>query len=289
MAGILKPFGNILTPGPLQVPKGRLVIDWSNRLANGLIGVWVFGANGTVDITGQAPTLTYESASGVYDQTREGAGLKSAAANTALTATATPAFKGLAAATLYWRGYVIGNSSNSCDFIGITFDNAATSPFWEIGIGAMSSGSTTSMQLEYSAGGSPQTASANHALTAGTIESLCATFGGTTQNIFYANGVQTASNAVGFSPSSSATSEIFINTYPSTGRFSNTITLAAYFWNRALSPDEVAWLNLNPYSFLLPAEYELPTGMAGAAGAVQFRRTLSELGTRAGSRQRQAA
>jgi hypothetical protein len=57
-------------------------------------------------------------------------------------------------------------------------------------------------------------------------------------------------------------------------------------WNRALQPEEISLLYNDPYCFLLASEGEMPAlRTAAAASAVVFRRTLSQVGTRVGSRQ----
>ncbi len=47
------------------------------------------------------------------------------------------------------------------------------------------------------------------------------------------------------------------------GSFDNFTYIAAQFWSRGLSADEVAYLYSNPYAFLTTAEYEMPALNAG--------------------------
>lgn len=58
-----------------------------------------------------------------------------------------------------------------------------------------------------------------------------------------------------------------------------------YIFNTALSPNEVAQLFLSPYAVMRPMPRRTWGAQAAAASTVKFRKTLSSLGTRTGSRQ----
>jgi hypothetical protein len=57
-----------------------------------------------------------------------------------------------------------------------------------------------------------------------------------------------------------------------------------YLYNRSISPAEVAWLYAEPYAPVLPPPKRWVT-VPAAAATVKFRKTLSGIGTRTGSRQ----
>ena len=105
MASPLRLFSNQLNPNR-QVPLGPVAIDWSNPLADGLIGCWLPGASG-VDIAGKAPTLAY-GAGAIVQATPEGPGegVTTSASNTGMTAIVGAPFTNYTALTIYWRGLI---------------------------------------------------------------------------------------------------------------------------------------------------------------------------------------
>ena len=69
--GLIHPrqFANLLSP-KRQVPMGRLQIDWKHPLALDLIGCWVPGVMGGIDVAGKAPTLLPGTQSGIQNEPR---------------------------------------------------------------------------------------------------------------------------------------------------------------------------------------------------------------------------
>jgi hypothetical protein len=260
MASILRPFSNILNPGPLRIPGGNLTIDWSHSLTNGLIGCYLPGVMRGTDITGMGPNLTPLSAATISSM-EEGPGLQSVAANSGMTATATPAFKSWTQFSIYWRAYVIGAPIATTDFAGVSYAIPEASPYVVASIGVASNPLT--VRALWNTGGVFTEVSPGPIITTSVINSFGCSFTVSASALcqMYSNGVASGSAfAFGASgPISSATSSVGINTYsPTPTRYSNSITTAAYFWNRALAADEWARLHREPYSFLIPAEYELP-------------------------------
>jgi hypothetical protein len=88
-----------------------------------------------------------------------------------------------------------------------------------------------------------------------------------------------------FSPTYSASSGIEVGTLRSgAGVNSKSIFRHGYIWQRALTAAEVKWLYEEPYAFIRPRARQVGPANAVVSSAV-FRRSLSNLGTRVGSRQ----
>ncbi len=202
----------------------------------------------------------------------EGPGLSSTVANSGMLANAPASFKApVGGYSLYHRSYVIGNSTASCTFIGISYDNAGGSPFVVFEIGGGTSGSTSGMQINgNNAGSFTFTTAALPSLTAGKVVGLGAVWPFSNGNAFgYVNGQKTGSS--GFfgtsGPTSSATAQVNLNTYSGTlTRFSNTVTFIALIYNRALSDAEMAQIDADPYSFLLSRVIQIPSSFVGVSG-----------------------
>jgi hypothetical protein len=276
MAVILKPFQNLLNPGNFQVPTGDLAIDWTNPLTNGLIGCYVPGVNYGIDVSCQAPTLTPDpsaSAPGTMTVGREGPGLLSNVAGNALQAVATPTFKTWTEFSIYWRGYSLGDSGGGLGWlIGMTSSNTATGPFTIVAIDQ--NGAGANWTLIWNTGGTgPQSNVFTAAYPTGSF-SAGGTFrvsAATGTVLGYQNGALATSSSVAFgaaAPTSTASAQILLNGWPITGfnsRFANAICYIGCFWNRVLSAEEMARLDREPYSFIIPAEYEMPILLAPPA------------------------
>ena len=253
---LLKSFGNLLSP-KRTVPTGQLTIDWSHPLANGLIACYVPGAMGGINIANPGVvTLSYASSSTI-GMGPEGPGLSSLAANSGMVfASAAPSqFLGRPQMSLYYRCFQkAADPANACHYIGINYTNAAIAPYVIFDINA-------STGVEWQAGAGTSTTGAFSAPGVGNINSLGATYV-INGNVFaYQYGKQFASgSAYTSNPTNGATPTINLNMLQwGTTRYPNTVALIGCIWNRALSADEMAWLDAEPYCFLLPAEGEMPS------------------------------
>jgi hypothetical protein len=268
MPSILNPFSNLVAPGNYQMPVGTdLGIDFTNALSNGLIGCWIPGAMGGVDLTGASPTLKVNP-NASFSGTPDGPSLLStnASGQDSMQATATAPYKYTAASgglSIYWRGLisaqiVSGANSNIC---GIAYDNAGGSPYLVAAISPQLGSQYPGMSCLWNTGSITFFNIGGIVNNFNAMYSFGATFAGTGGNVvFYNNGVSAGSNAfAGSDPSTSATSQIIIggDAYASS-RTSNCLTNLCCFWNRALSAGEMMAMHLNPYAFVVSDEYDLP-------------------------------
>jgi hypothetical protein len=262
VASILKPF-QVLNPR-CSVPIGRLAIDWSHPLANGLLACYVPGAMGGINIANPGNgDIARDTAAAPFNGVGvEGAGLTTTVANSGMFAFAPVSFKGLGAYSLYYRAFVLGNSSASCSLLGMSYDNAGGSPYVLVEIGAAGGGTTAApLSLGWNVAGTLVSDLAIiPAFTANTIASVGATFTNNGNVVGYSGGVNRGAAAWGSGlPASALTSQIEFNTYGGAAtRFSNTTAFIGCIWSRALSDSEMAQLDADPYGFLIPAEAELP-------------------------------
>lgn len=259
MAGILKPFSNIVVPGKLQVPSGQLSIDWTNSLSNGLIACWLPGVS-LLDLV-DGLVLVPESAASLAGTTADGIGFSSQAANTgaATSGTLPSIFTSWTALTLRWRGYITTNLAAFADFIGITYDNTgAASPFYVAGV-RTNTASAVYTPL-WNSGGTFSNFNSSVALATPSFIDIAMVFIVNGTNSFYFNGAFDSSASFGVSAPTSSTSviDLNVNIAGPTTRFNGGICTIAQIWNRALTAAEVMALYLDPYSVIIPAEYELP-------------------------------
>lgn len=271
MTFLLKPFGTRLSP-KRQVPIGRLKIDWTHPLAQGLLCCYVPGAMGGHDVTGQGPTLVWASPTNpTMAMGPEGPGsYTNLAGNASLEATATPALKSWTTEfSMYMRAFQPAASTSTCNPFNITYDNAQSFPYFVAGF-QLNSGATGASGNYYvvaNSGGSPSNANFAGTTSVGAQYSLGATIlvGG---NITpYLNGAAGSTTSFGASaPTSTSTATICLNNIVAGGgRGTNSVIYIACCWGRVLTADEMAWLDMEPYSFLIPAEAEMPALFVSAA------------------------
>jgi hypothetical protein len=257
---ILRPWPNQLAPSRKVTPPGVSRIDWSHPLAQGLIGAWVPGISGGVDISDLGPNLTFDT-SAVVTPTSDGPGLTSTAANSGMFGTATPAFKSWTEFSIFWRGVLYGVSgTGNCSLAGVSFATPEATPF-VIATIIDNPSIAGSLALQWNSGGSfANTAASSVNLSTNAVQTAGATFkaGGNAQ--LYINGKADVSAAFGASgPTSGATSIVEVGEYhPQAARSMNGTSNVAFFWNRQLSADEMVLLDRDPYCFLVPAEPEMP-------------------------------
>jgi hypothetical protein len=268
---------------------GRPWIDWTHPLTNGLIGCWVPGLSGPIDLTGQVLDLSQNSSAGniLLTTTPDGPALNSlknaGAGNATYYGIAPSSFKTWSNLTMFWRGFVgpsgdtLGNNST---IFGIAYDNAVGPPYQVVDLGM-----TVAVRsfVDWNSGGTYMSGNsgASIAVNFNTMNSIAATFpvsGTVTQ---YVNGVSVYSGtSFGGAPNTSATSTICIGSYFSGGAhdYTNTAATLACAWNRILSANEVAFLDADPYCFLTWAEGDWPAIAIFVAAAITKGSTLPIMG-----------
>ncbi len=265
MVAILKPFQNLLAPGTKQIPQGRIVVDWSQSITRSMIGCWLPGAAG-FDNLGLVPVrLSNPTAFGGFAPTQHGQGFRSVSTGGGAFATAPAQFKSWSELTLFWLGMRIGECVGSSAFLAVSYDNAASAPYIVAQLGYEGS----ALQVYWNSAGSPNFT--NPTIPAGNranfaMLSIGVVFKVGTNNRCFSDGIMVnASSAFGASgPTSTATSTIELNgEIATTTRVANHICNTACIWSRALSDEEMRSMHEAPYSFLIPAEYEMPALFTG--------------------------
>jgi hypothetical protein len=277
MAAILKPF-QVLSPRR-SVPVGQVSIDWSHPLANGLIGCWLPGVSGGIDLTGNCADLQPSSGSSKkYSVNQEGPTLDPGTAGTVnmLTATAPPAYKGQQAMSMYYRAEKLRAADTQAILLYISYDNVPNAPYNVFGLQSVFNNTSYSqIYVGININGTSQQ-SANVDFSAETQIRVGATVTSVTGHALslYKNGLL-ADNSTNTLPTGTlngtSTSQISINgwdTSATSGRASGTAPYIACLWNRELSASEMAAIDADPYGFLVPANQNgLPALYVAAGGA----------------------
>jgi hypothetical protein len=250
-----------LTP-PLRLTPNLRKVNWAHPLANGLIGCWLPGIHGPVDLCGNHPDLYLQPLS-IPGATVEGPAQFSSPGSTigGMSGQSPDMFKNATQVTLYWRGTPMGSDGASYSSLcGVVFNAGQGPPYLVYNLQLQ--GDWSSFLPAWNTGGAWTLGPATN-LTGyfGQQISVGATFvvGG---NVFgYVNGVSVASKAFGASPPNvTPTSTTIINGNNAAGgpsAYSNAHCNIALIYNRALSDDEMAWLDREPYCFLTTAEAAL--------------------------------
>ena len=253
--GLIYPrqFANLLSP-KRQVPMGRLQIDWKHPLALDLIGCWVPGVMGGIDVAGKAPTLLPGS-SQAYKMSPEGPGIYGAA-NSYLSAIATLPFKSWTKFTVYFRSYQVSSpDTHGPGYFYLTYNNlsgAMGNPYAIAGLGAKNA---TQWHVFWNTSAATLVESSGTSIVAG-LQSLGATFMVGGNVIAYSSGaaVQSTNFGVDSAPAYSTTSTISLGGDIEQPTYANNqICTIGCAWNRVLSAAEMAWLDQDPYGFLLPS------------------------------------
>jgi len=266
MASILPAFANIVAPGNYQVPNGQLQIDWTQSLANGLVGCYLPGVT-MAEITGIGPTLAFVSGTGLQtSMSNEGPGVNYTITNGGglLGSPIGNSFITQNAFTLFWRGLLLATSgfSGFASLVGVNYSQPNANPFnlWSLGLG---SAGGPSLGIAWNHGGSQLAWNSGSAspLTANLslgMHDYAATFTVGTSGlvIAFVDGALWQTNPVNFGagqPTSTATS------YINVGLDKGAVTNIACLWNRNLSTAEIMQMHLAPYSFLIPADTDMPS------------------------------
>lgn len=262
-------FGQIKTTPPKRLPPGpNLTIDWSHPLTRGLIGAFVPGVMGGVNLTGQCPPLAIKTATDTRKTTQEGPSWTTTADSAGLFGASCPAaFKTWTQFSIYWRGFFTSYTTNNTKVFGIEFDNIGSTPFAVASLGY--GGSTgTNFVAEWNTAGT-YTHDVGVALTAG-MQGMCGTFKVGGNVVLYKNGIVVDTTAFGASNPTNAGSSLinFQTANGNAGNFSGSGNVG-YMWNRELSAAEVTLLDSDPYAFLLSDASPLP-GFPGSALTITF-------------------
>jgi hypothetical protein len=249
----------ILQEAPRNVtPTGRARVDWRHPLANGLVACYLPGITMQgLNLAGLGGDLALVSTALAPAVTRDGPAWASTTAANGLKAPAPAAFLANTV-SYYWRGVLSSATPDDTVLIGIQFADPETGPFHYASIttqqGALRLGT------EWNSGG-VHTVGSPFTYTAG-FNSIGATFTPGGNANLYSGGVLAIFNTFGASnPSSSATSAIVFQSSTATGGGTRVIPATgniACIWNRALSADEMALLDGDPYCFLFSDEGEMP-------------------------------
>lgn len=263
-----------------RVPSGRAKIDWTHPLANGLIGCWVWGTSGGINLTGASPDLTRSSP--VTDGVgADGPALGFTAAPSTMLALAPPAFKSWTEMSMFGRLRTHpSNLPNDYPMvIGVTYDNANGAPYATACIMRRPS-NPNYMAFTNSAGSIASTG--EWAGTPGNTDNIGANFkvGGNID--LYANGTLVLQSTLPSAPNTTATAQLgcgigVVNT--GSGVLNATALYVGYIWNRVLSADEHMALHLDPYCFLIYPEDEVFVALAGPPPSGGSVGTASGVGT----------
>jgi hypothetical protein len=237
------------------IPLRNSTIDWTHPMTQGLLGCWLPGL-GVGDLCGNTPNFTYIGANTTIVYTPDGPGMGGTGTNQ-MYAVTTPAIvkvfkQGM---TLFWRGNILlSPTGGSANFAGITYDNANTSPYLVIGVGANSSG--VNWQWNWNQAGAFNGPSGGP-LPTGMHSTLMVVNYSNAQLTFYLDGIQNAQTTQTgtTAPSVTSTSEICISgLHADTTRNTDVLSNIVAYWNRTLSAQEALSLHLDPYQFIVADE-----------------------------------
>jgi hypothetical protein len=237
---IFKPATNIFSPGVLHVPTGRLWIDWQHPLANGL--AMAFVGDCAYDLARPSTTTINTATNFKTTITPEGPATQEIIYNYDCSSifTSNPN----SAISIYCRGLVISAGANFPYVFG-TIDNSGVdhlSIFGNTSFGSVQGTWNDSAKLLVlrTIGAFPTFVSLG---MAGTINGTM--FG-------YSDGVQTNTTTFGttFGTFTHPPNSVVIGTGGSSHNIVS--TNCGYIWQRQLTADEMLWLHVEPYAFLVP-------------------------------------
>lgn len=261
MASLLQPFATLSTSHK-QVPNGPLAVDWTHPLSQGLMACYVPGTNGGQNIAGSGGDLAFGTAASI-GVGADGPGLASTSSTASgLSLSGVPAnLRGKTAYSGYYRGYVSSATTDYAPYLRLTSNNTGTELFALYCRGFVPS----ELVLNDSTNGTGEYNISSNS-TGFMSHGASALNGG---NLYtYNNGNLVTTQAIGTIDAGSSTSILQIGADPvnNNSSFTGTTYIAA-LWSRQLTHDEQAWLDREPFCFLVPAEYELPALYVSSGGA----------------------
>lgn len=278
---------SILTaPRPKIIRPGIPRIDPGHWLAPWIIGAYMPGVTRGFNLTGTGPNLTPDT--GVkFAQNVEGIALDGSAANTGWYATCDARWKSWTVGfSFYARASYVVTIANPVNIIGVVYDNAVGSPYQ---VAALMAADPQNMFLQWNHAGTLVNGTVSGAVSTG-MHGFGASFtvGGNAEA--YLDGVLQTTNAFGAgAPASTATSQVNIGLEQgvnsrNTGMYIN----VALGISRALTAAEQAMLDADPYGmFIWPGDeiFAYWKGTPPPPFTAKFRKTLSQIGGRVGTRQ----
>lgn len=257
------------------VPTGRLKIDWSHPLANGLIGCWVPALMPFIDLTGINADLSVFHGPAAMDVGPEGPycpgynynGLGGSNLWVSPALPSNSPFLNWNKFSVYYRGERDGRTAllgnGQCYFFYVSYDGVNPNfPYQVFQIGDPNGNDLSNVKPSWNDGTNSNASTTGTSLASqsyGTVSMLAtAQVGGNV--ITYQRGVQVDSTSFGSSssPISTANAQINLGGWNFQTRETPTAAYVYYAWNRVLSASEAAWIDQDPYCFLIPVEGEMP-------------------------------
>jgi Concanavalin A-like lectin/glucanases superfamily len=241
-----------------SVPRGgKLSIDWTHPLTQGLIGCWVPGLSGGLDLAGNFQDLSPINATGnvvIPAVDAEGPGYKTTNVGDGLRNSSFPASLRLTTqGSVYWRGTFQSSTSAGVILVGSDYDSSGTPPYVGFGLQTVfGGGAGPQVNLVWNNGGSTLNTTFGTA-TVGPVNSWGGTFLSFGNALLYQNGVQIQSSSLagGLTIGYGTTPRVVVCAgYTDNTRVLGATTFLACKWNRALSAAEMALLDQDPYCFL---------------------------------------
>jgi hypothetical protein len=273
-------------------PSLAAAINWNHPLAQGLVACFVINEGGGPLrdlVTGQVVPLV---GSGARSMSRIGEVLDGSTANdSGAAATAWDGLKAFNAKewSIAYRGLLNASPSAFSQLAGVTHANTDTSSFQAYALEHNNDG--TQYRLAWTNGAGFENTMQGSPISAwdGTERLVVGAVDGANNRLYemkHGSPLTTvATNSQASGPFDfTATSRLGIGVYVAgIGRNAKGLAQLAYFYNRKLIPADVQMLWISPFGFLQPARQNF--GLVAVASTAKFRRTLSPIGARIGSRQ----
>lgn len=279
---------------PTMKPPLSATINWGHPWADGLVGCFLFNEGSSLVrdlVQGWTVPLT---GAGAKVRAQFGEALDCQGVDAGVQTTSWNNLRSVVKeATILWRGNIRASMVNPCQLAGLTFANTDTSPFI---VYNLAFNGTTKYALEWNNTGTFDFIDATPPVAwDGTerqvVGTLRAGTGNAADNALYESHLgntrklaQAGSDKT-ITPDIHATSQFGIGIYlPGFSGNSKTTCRHVFIWNRTLSFEEIKAVYIDPYAFLQAGRnvYGYSTAVASS---VKFRRSLSSIGTRVGSRQ----
>jgi hypothetical protein len=204
---------------------------------------------------------------------QEGLGIQSTVSNNQLASVSAPTrFTSWTEFSIYWRGFVISTPHFGW-FAGVEYATTVTSPY------AVAALKLNDDQVHLETIWNTNATFASVACPTALITGAKLGFGGTYRvsgsagSVFlYIDGVQVATATFGSLAPLWVDGVVLLNGWPAIpDRHPNSICYICCMWNRVLSAEEMAFLDRDPYGFLVPAEYEMPLFVPATLRQKHFR------------------
>ena len=224
-------------PGLTPPASSMLSVNWSHPLSRGLVS-YVLPAHTQIDLAG-GPSFSNETGiRGIGPLGIEYSGSR----DTGLSAL-TSAQRITTSGSLFWFGRVNGALGSYANIFGSAWSNPVTPPYNCFQMGTHLSGAT--LRLGWNNNGTQGDTQDLSGIGIAFSRSLALTFDGV-NCLFYRNGSYGSTVATAISIGYTATSYLIVGTP------TNLSTTVAAMWNRTLSNDEIAQLDRDPFTILVP-------------------------------------